>query len=167
MRPIAIEITDGRADSTRFEFIYEQDEKNQRIPNMLSLAFPFRSRDTFSVFMKIRSSNPFLLCMAFEQLMMGINMMGQSGEFVEEIWEHLLSKTAIKMAPLHDSCLLLIDLGPTEMGKYLEETLDEAFKIITKIKPNIFAEFSVAKDIKDMLNLVILAHKDQTRQWRS
>lgn len=121
---------------------------------MLSLAFPLRSRDTFSVFLKIKSSNPFLLCMALEQFMMGVNLMGQQGEFIEEIWEHLLSKTAVKFTPLHDSVLVMVDLGPTEIGSYLEDSLEAAFKVISKIKPNVTAELSIGRDIQDMLELV-------------
>ena len=86
--------------------------------------------------------------------MMGVNLMGQQGEFIEEIWEHLLSKTAVKFTPLHDSVLVMVDLGPTEIGSYLEDSLEAAFKVISKIKPNVTAELSIGRDVQDMLELV-------------
>lgn len=156
MRPFAIEIYDGSAEKTRFEFNYEQDEKNKRVPNLLSLAFPMRSKDTFSLFFKIRTCNPFMLCAALEQFIEGMNLMKEydANGIIEFISEEVLKKTAIKFAPLQDSVLVLIDLGPTEVGNFFEETLTKAFKVFGPAKPNVYAEVSFDRDFKDLIDLV-------------
>lgn len=125
-----------------------------RIPTMLSMAFPLRSKDSFSIFVRIKSSNPFILCQAIDQFMAGVYMLEKEGEFLEILWEPFLSKTFVKVAPLDDSCLVLIDLGPTEVGNFLEEQLDEFFKTISKVKPHICAEIGLGRTLHEMLAFV-------------
>ena len=121
---------------------------------MISLAFPFQSPDSLCVFAKIRCKNPFMLSMAIDNFLMGVNQLGNEGEFTEELWDSLLKVTPIRIAPLNDSCLIVADLKHSEVGQYIEEMIGKYFDIVKQVKPNISAEIGLGRSIKDLLAFV-------------